>query len=161
MKLLIKEKMFSLFDSFKVYNEEGDTVYKVNGKLALKHSFEVENAKGEVVASLKEKLISLLPEYRVTIHGKDMGAVEKKLTLIHPKFTFTGKGWTASGDIFEWDYEIKDKNHKKVATISKKLLHLTDTYMIDTVRDEDALACLMFVLAIDADKCTREQIAEN
>ena len=37
---------------------------------------------------------------------------------------------------------------------SKELLHWTDTYVLDIARPEDALLCLMIVLAIDAAKCS-------
>ena len=37
---------------------------------------------------------------------------------------------------------------------AKELFHWTDTYTLDIVRPEDALLCLMIVLAIDAAKCS-------
>ena len=43
-----------------------------------------------------------------------------------------------------------------VATITKEILHWTDTYVIDVERPEDALLALMVVLAIDAEKCSRD-----
>ena len=42
-----------------------------------------------------------------------------------------------------------------VATVSKELFRMTDTYVIDVRRSEDALCALMLVLAIDAEKCSR------
>ncbi|MDD2214801.1 MAG: hypothetical protein PHR21_09730 [Oscillospiraceae bacterium] len=36
-----------------------------------------------------------------------------------------------------------------------KAFHLTDTYVIDVADPRDALLCLMIVLAIDAEKCSR------
>ena len=59
------------------------------------------------------------------------------------------------GNIFEWDYRIKDRNGKIVATISKELLNWTDTYSIDIPNPSDALYVLMIVLTIDAEKCSR------
>ena len=41
-----------------------------------------------------------------------------------------------------------------VATVSKELLQWTDTYVLDIVDPADALHVLMFVLAIDAEKCS-------
>ena len=35
-------------------------------------------------------------------------------------------------------------------------IHMTDTYVLDIVNPEDALYVLMFVLAIDAEKCSRQ-----
>jgi uncharacterized protein YxjI len=42
-----------------------------------------------------------------------------------------------------------------VANISKSLWQWTDTYVIDVHDPKDALCALMLVLAIDAEKCSR------
>ena len=59
------------------------------------------------------------------------------------------------GDVFSWDYEVKDKDNNLVATIKKKIWKLTDTYEIDVVNKEDCLNVLMLVLAIDIDDFRR------
>lgn len=64
-------------------------------------------------------------------------------------------GWHIEGDWTEWDYTITGPDGEKVAAISKELLHWTDTYVLDIADPEDALYVLMFVLAIDAEKCSR------
>ena len=43
-----------------------------------------------------------------------------------------------------------------MASVSKELWNWTDTYTIDVVNDRDALCALMVVLAIDAEKCSRD-----
>jgi uncharacterized protein YxjI len=43
-----------------------------------------------------------------------------------------------------------------IASISKELFHLSDTYVINVSDPENALTALMFVLAIDAEKCSRQ-----
>ena len=42
-----------------------------------------------------------------------------------------------------------------IARVSKELFHMTDTYVIDVQDPGNALDALMFVLAIDAEKCSR------
>ena len=59
------------------------------------------------------------------------------------------------GDFFEWDYRVVSAAGQPVATISKELFHWTDTYVLDVVYAPDALQVLMLVLAIDAEKCSR------
>ena len=56
----------------------------------------------------------------------------------------------------EWDYNIYDSAGIIVAKVSKELWNWTDTYSIDVAHPEDALSALMFVLAIDAEKCSRD-----
>lgn len=55
----------------------------------------------------------------------------------------------------EWDYSIRDGSGAEIAVVSKELMHWTDQYVIETLYDEDALGALMVVLAIDAEKCSR------
>ena len=51
----------------------------------------------------------------------------------------------------EWDYSILDRSGYQIAKISKELLRMTDTYVIDVQDPGNALDALMFVLAIDAE----------
>ena len=56
--------------------------------------------------------------------------------------------------------EMKDfisSNLAWVATIGKELFHLSDTYAMDIADPGDALHVLMFALAMDAEKCSREE----
>lgn len=55
----------------------------------------------------------------------------------------------------EWEYNILDQSGYQIASISKELLRMTDTYVIDVRDSENALEALMFVLAMDAEKCSR------
>lgn len=57
----------------------------------------------------------------------------------------------------EWDYTITGADGREVAAISKELFHMTDTYILDIADPKDALHVLMFVLAIDAEKCSRSK----
>ena len=62
---------------------------------------------------------------------------------------------TVNGRKTQVIYEVMHME-KVVAVISKELFHMTDTYVLDIVNPEDALYVLMFVLAIDAEKCSRQ-----
>ena len=59
------------------------------------------------------------------------------------------------GSFLEWDYTVTEPCGALVARISKELLQWTDTYVIDVAEEQDALYALMIVLAIDAEKCSR------
>ena len=47
MKLLFKQRFFSWFDSYDIYNENGETVYTVEGKLSWGHKLHILNNQGE------------------------------------------------------------------------------------------------------------------
>ncbi len=85
-----------------------------------------------------------------------MGCINKELTFFKPKFNIDCNGWQVEGDFWEWDYTIRDSFGAAIASVSKELFHWTDTYVIDVADPQDALCALMLVLAIDAEKCSRD-----
>lgn len=156
MKLILKEKILSVLDSFNVYDENDNIYFKVKGKVALTHKQVIYDARGREVGVVKEKIIDILPNFLLYKDGEKVGTCRKKISVIRPKFEIDFNGWDIKGNWLEWDYSIVDKNDKTVAVISKKLLRLTDTYVIDVKDEADALDALMVVIAIDAEKCRRE-----
>ena len=73
--------------------------------------------------------------------------------MFRPSFVLDCNGWQVQGDWLEWEYEVMDGD-RRVMRSSKELMHWTDTYAIQVVREEDVLLSLMIVLAIDAAKCS-------
>ena len=131
MKLYFKQRLFSWFDSYDIYDyDTGDVVYTVEGQLAWGHCLHILDADGRHIATVKE------------------------FTIVRPLFTLDFNGWQVEGDFMGWEYEITD-GQRQVAAISKELLHWTDTYVIDVADGRDGLCALMVVLAIDAEKCSR------
>jgi uncharacterized protein YxjI len=109
------------------------------------------------VGKINEQKISLTPTFTISSNGKKIGSIRRKMiSFFGPSYDIDFKGWTVKGNITEWNYTIKDSNNNQIAKISKELFNLTDTYSIDVVNSYDALAVLLFVIAIDAEKCTRE-----
>ena len=50
MKLLFKQRMFSWFDSYDIYNEAGDAVYEVKGVLSWGHCLKIFGPDGCAVS---------------------------------------------------------------------------------------------------------------
>lgn len=156
MKLLFKQRFFSWLDSYDIYNEHGDTVYVVKGQLAFSHTLKIFDAKGIEVGTVTEKLLTLFPKFEMYIGDRYVGCIKKEFSFFAPKFSVDCNGWIVKGDFFEWDYKIYDSNEKLVAVVSKEIFNFTDTYSIDLKDDSNALGVLMLVLAIDAEKCSRD-----
>ena len=171
MRLYFKQRFFSWLDSYDIYNEAGETVYTVEGKLAWGHKliiFDAEgqlswghklaiyNAGGEEVGMVKEVVLTFLPRFELYINGELAGTLSKELSFFRPRYNIDFNGWHVEGDFFEWDYQIEDEQGNQVASISKDLWHMTDHYAIEVNQSGDALDALMVVLAIDAEKCSRQ-----
>lgn len=154
MKLYFKQRFFSWFDSYDIYYEDGSVAYSVEGKLSWGHCLHILDASGQHIATLQERVLTFLPKFDLYVGEECVGTICKELTLFHPSFVLDFCGWTVDGSFLEWDYTISDQG-RQVASISKELLHWTDTYTIDVNEPGDALYALMVVLAIDAEKCSR------
>ena len=126
MRMYFKQRMFSWFDSYDIYDEQGNTLYVVKGQLAWGHCLKIFD-----------------------------GCIKKEFSFFKPSYDIDYNGWHIEGSFMEWDYNITDTTGNTVASISKEILHWTDQYVIDVVDENDALTALMFVLAIDAEKCSR------
>lgn len=154
MKLLFKQRLFSWFDSYDIYDEYGNTMYVVKGQLSWGHCLKVYDAYGNELGTVKERILTFMPKFEVYLGNNYLGCISKEFTFFKPKYDIDYNGWHIEGDFFEWDYDITDASGYTIATISKELFHLTDQYSIE-VQPENSLIALMFVLAIDAEKCSR------
>lgn len=157
MKLLFRQRIFSWFDSYDIYDENGNTVFVVKGQLAWGHCLKICDPQGHELGLVKEKVITFLPKFELYEGGRHIGRISKKLSLFSPKFSIDFNGWQVEGNFLEWDYTIRDARGNWVATIGKELFHLSDTYVLDIADPGDALHVLMFALAMDAEKCSREE----
>ncbi len=156
MKLLFKQRLFSWFDSYDIYDEAGETVYTVRGQLAWGHCLKIYDRNDHEIGTVKERIFTFLPKFEIYLGEQYLGCINKEFTFFTPKFNIDYNGWQVEGSFFEWDYTITNQNGSAVATVSKELFNWTDTYVIDVVNPQDALCALMLVLAIDAEKCSRD-----
>lgn len=155
MKLLFKQRFFSWFDSYDIYDEDGHAVYTVKGQLAWGHLLKIFDQHQQEVGTVKQKLLSWMPTFELYQGSRYLGSVKREFAFFKPKYNIDFNGWHVEGDLFEWDYTVQDRAGHQVASVSKQLLNWTDTYVIDVADPQDALYALMFVLAIDAEKCSR------
>ena len=155
MKLLFKQRFFSWFDSYDVFDEAGNRVFEVRGELAWGHLLRIYDVNGREVGYIKERVLTWFPKFEMYVMGRYMGCINKEFTFFRPKFNIDYNGWKVDGDWFEWDYSIVDSAGRRIAVISKELWNWTDTYVIDIHDPQNALYVLMLVLAIDAEKCSR------
>ena len=154
MKLRFKQRFFSWFDSYDIYNEAGETAYTVKGQLAWGHLLKIYDGQGREVGTVKQKVLTWLPKFELYLADKYLGCISKEFTLFSHKFNIDYNGWHIDGDWLGWEYSVVDSSGGMVAQVSKELWNWTDTYVIDVYDPADALCALMLVLAIDAEKCS-------
>ena len=160
MRLLFRQRFFSWFDSYDIYNDNEETVYTVKGQLSIGHCLTIYDANNNRIGMVQEKFLTFLPkfeiyEYDLQNNCRYIGQISKEFTFFKPRYNIDFNGWQIEESWTEWDYSILDSNGRNIAHISKELFHMTDTYVLDIARPSDTLHVLMFVLAMDAEKCSR------
>ena len=134
---------------------EGETVKKLcdicrNNKIsAVPNLYLLENDR------TYDASIFFLLKFEIYKNGSYIGCLSKEFSFLTPHCNIDYKGGHIDGTIMEWDYSILDRTGYSIARVSKELFHMTDTYVIDVQNPGNALDALMFVLAIDAEKCSR------
>ena len=155
MRLIFKQRFTFGFDKYDVYNEAGETVFTVKSKFAFGRKLEIYDRSGYHVGTLIGKVFTFLPTFEMYIGERYTGSIQKKMTFFRPEFIVDCNGWEVTGNFVEWDYSIIDMAGMAVATITKEFSWM-DTYTLDIYDDTDALAVLMLVIAIDAEKDNRD-----
>ena len=156
MKLLFRQRLFSWLDSYDIYNEAGQTVYTVKGQFGWGHRLKIFDAQGREVGLLQQRILTFMPKFEMYLGGRYLGCISRELTLFRPRYNIECNGWQVEGSFLEWDYTIRNSAGQQIASVSKELFQWTDTYVIDEANPNDALCALMLVLAIDAEKCSRD-----
>ena len=158
MRLLIKQKILAVRDSYYVYDESGEIRYEVRDALfRLGHQIHVyDRRSGREVGSIHERFLTLLPEFEIVVNGSSRGNVRKQLTLFRPKYEVEYLGWSVEGDFMGWDYRVM-QGQRQVMTISKELLNWSDTYCLEYQNPADELPGLLLVIAIDAVNCSKNR----
>lgn len=156
MKLLFRQRLFSWLDSYDIYDEGGRVVYTVMGQLSWGHCLKIFDARGKYVGMVKERVLTFLPKFEIYLGDEYLGCIQKELSFLRPKYDIDCCGWHVEGSFMEWDYSIYSTSGTEIASITKELFRMTDTYVIDVHNPADSLCALMLVLAIDAEKCSRQ-----
>jgi uncharacterized protein YxjI len=148
----MRQKLLSIGDDFWVEDEQGDRVYKVDGKaLRVRDTFVLEDREGNEVAKIQEKKLRLRGTMKVDRAGNTLATVHKAVLGIRDRFDIEvedGEDLKARGNIVDHEYEI-DRHGDVVATISKRWFRPRDTYGIEVQRGEDEALILALTVAID------------
>ena len=62
MRLLFRQRVFSWFDSYDIYGEDGEAVFVVRGKMSWGHRLEISDCQGRYLGRVQEEVLTLLPQ---------------------------------------------------------------------------------------------------
>lgn len=148
MQLTMKEKKFSIRDSFKIQDGNGKDKYQVIGEFFDTGTLHIKDMSGNEVARIEEKLISLKKKFYLVIGGERVGEIVKDGSLLGAKYHVTGYNWKVKGDISDHKYSILSEK-KTIVSVKKKRIALTGTYVFDIEDEANEIPALAAVLAMD------------
>jgi uncharacterized protein YxjI len=149
----MKQKFFSLGDTFYIKDDQSQDVFRVEGKVfSFGHQLTFLDMSGQELAFIKQKIFSWGPTYEIYRDGQLFAIVKKKLfSFFKHVFTVDVPGpddLIAEGDF--WDLEFTfSRSAGRVATVSRRWFSLTDTYGVEIVEDEDDVLILASAIVID------------
>lgn len=138
MKFYMKQRLFSIRQSFDIFDASENPIFHVEGKLLSfgrqQTLFDVKT--GEALVEIKQKLLRLMPTMEINYQGKTVATIKQEITFFKPRYVVPELGWTVQGDFLAHDYDIFDQQGKVVASINKKFLAWSDTFEFDIQQDD-------------------------
>lgn len=149
----LRQRLISIGEDFTIDDEQGNTVYTVDGKvMTIRETFVIQDRAGNEVATIREKKLAIRDSMAILRGGDTIATIKKALfSPFRDKFTVEvegGEDLVAQGQILEHEYEIQ-RGGDTVARVSKHWFSLTDTYGVETVAGEDDGLILAIAVAID------------
>jgi uncharacterized protein YxjI len=152
--LYLKQKVFAIRDTFKVFDEQQNLVYEAKGKILTLNSrrdlFQVGST--NPILTMKQKVIAFAPTYYLFDKNDQQIAkmAQQLLAFFGTKFQFVyqGKKYQLSGDFSGFNFLMKDEQGI-VLQIQKKILSWGDTYQLAIEDTLDETIAVGIVLMID------------
>jgi len=149
----IHQKMVSIGNDYWIENEQGEQVYKVDGKVGWHKTFNFEDAHGKKLAKIQKFVLSLKETMEIEGPDGEKLAVVKKALFTPLKEHFVvevknGPNLEIHGNLLDHEYTIGEGS-KRVAEVSKKFFHLRDSYSVSIEPGQDDVIILAVVVCID------------
>jgi uncharacterized protein YxjI len=153
MRYLMKQKVWSLGDTFTIKNELGEDVASIVGKVwSVGDKLTFLDVLGNELAYIQEVIFAWGPTYEIHRGGELAAVVKKKaFTFMRTEFTVDVPGpddLVAEGDFSDHEYFFL-RGGRTVATVSKQWFAWSDTYGVELLESEDAVLILASTVVID------------
>ena len=65
MRMLFKQRLFSWFDSYDIYAQDGSTLFTVRGEFSWGHCLRIYTRDGRYAGTVREKILTFLPRFEL------------------------------------------------------------------------------------------------
>ena len=151
----LREDLISIGDDFWIENENGQRVFRVDGKvLRISKTYAFLDMAGNTLCRIKERLLTIKDTMEIEdAEGQEMAVI--RMALISPLRdrwnvkVRNGPDLDVQGNILDHEYTIS-QGRQRVAEVSKKWFRLTDTYGVEIADNQNDILILATVVAMDA-----------
>jgi len=150
----MRQKMVSFGDDFWIENEQGQKVFKVDGKaLRVRQTLIFEDAHGTELCKIQERMMRVKDSMEIEGPGGEQIAMVKKALIspIRDRWIVkikNGPDLEVQGNILDHEYSIGE-GRDKVAEVSKKWFRLRDTYGVSIDPGQEDIIILAVTVCID------------
>lgn len=151
MRFLVRDRLLGLGEDYWIEDEHGEKVFLVDGKaMRLRDTFELKDVQGRVLIDIHQKMLALRDTMVIERDGAPLARIRRKrLSLLRNHYRVAlvdGTELDVSGKILDREFAV-EYDGELLAVISRRWLHLRETYGVDVVRD-DADPALLIAVAV-------------
>ena len=150
----MREKLVSIGNDFWIEDEDGQKVFKVDGKaLRVRDTVKFEDAHGNELCKIQEKKLRVKDSMEIEdAHGKRIAMVKKAvITPVRDRWTVkigNGPDLDVQGNILDHEYHIGE-GRDKVAEVSKKWFRVRDSYGVAIDPGQNDVLILAITVCIE------------
>jgi uncharacterized protein YxjI len=151
----MRQKLLAFGDDFYIEDEQGQKVFKVDGKvLRVRDTLVFKDMAGNKLCQIQERMLRVKDTMEIEgPDGRTLATVKKALvTPLRDRWTVRIKGGPdleVQGNVLDHEYRIGE-GRQKVGEVSKKWFRVRDTYGVEVAEGQDDVLILAVTVAIDA-----------
>jgi uncharacterized protein YxjI len=150
----MRQKLVAFGDDFYIENEQGQRVFKVDGKaLRVRDTLVFRDMQGNKLCHIQERKLRVKDTMRVEDQdGHELAVVKKALiSPLRDRWTVKvkdGPDLEVQGNILDHEYRIGE-GRDKAGEVSKKWFRVRDTYGVEVAEGQDDIVILAATVALD------------
>jgi len=151
MRFLVRDRLLGFGEDYWIEDDRGNKMFLVDGKaMRLRDTFELRDTHGRVLIDIHQKMFSLRDTMIIEREDAPLATIKRKrLSLLRHHYRVSlvdGTELDVSGKILDREFAV-DYDGELLAQISRRWLHVRETYGLDVVRD-DADPALLIAVAV-------------
>ncbi|KPI17745.1 protein of unknown function DUF567 [Actinobacteria bacterium OK074] len=151
MRFLVRDRLLGFGEDYWIEDQHGTKVFLVDGKaMRLRDTFELKDVHGRVLVDIHQKMLALRDTMVIERDGEPLAKIRRKrLSLLRNHYRVAlsdGTELDVSGKILDREFAV-EYDGELLAVISRRWLHIRETYGVDVVRD-DADPALLIAVAV-------------